>query len=164
MRKIEFRGKIELEKEDAYYDEYHGAWLYGYYFEDGPFSYIAEKVTRHSENDFDADGVFTVDPKTVGKFTGLLDKNGKKIFEDDIIRFENKNTYRVLGAILNDIGSINRFVLEFYCPDVFNPVCVSYREDGKDLEVIGNIYDNSDILKYEEEQNGTEHNESEAKK
>lgn len=85
---------------------------------------------------------YEVDRDTVGQFTGLLDKNGKKIFEGDI----------VLGLFLFDM-SINAVVkfrdgafgLEWHRGEIiefnaFTSLCnITY-------EVIGNIYDNPELL------------------
>lgn len=82
---------------------------------------------------------YPVNPETVGQYTGLIDKNGVKIFEGDIVgRFENGEEcfYRIefdekfasfIGTEINGIGFI-RF------------------SRGREIcEVVGNIYDNPEI-------------------
>lgn len=147
MKKIEFRAKRKSD----------GEWVYGTPIEiynkfvmANSFMVLGQDVTGANE---DAGSILDeINPETIGQFTGMLDKNGKKIFEGDIVRFENKKTYRVLGAIWDDIGSTNRYVLELYRPDAFNPICICYCENGTDFEVLGNIYDNPELLEKEEEE------------
>ena len=75
MREILFRGK-RLD---------NGEWVYGgYHFEHGfgdPSHYIVEYSTFGA---FTVNNLIKVEPETVGQFTGMLDKNGDKIFEGEV--------------------------------------------------------------------------------
>lgn len=139
MREILFRGRSKPYNETHQMDE----WLYGdiVRLADGKavYSYIYGKGE--------------VDPETVGQYTGLTDKNGKKIFEGDIIRFE-ENLYTVqrecdtpggywaeTGYILNHIGWSDYISFTSTIDDWENECQVF---------VVGNIYDNPELLKGEE--------------
>lgn len=76
-----------------------------------------------------------VDVETVGQYTGLNDKNGVKIFEGDIVTIENPN-------ISDDEYGIVKF--DTFTVDFGNNI------DGNQCEIIGNIFDNSELLKGEE--------------
>ena len=90
-----------------------------------------------------------VEPETVGQYTGLTDKNGKKIFEGDIVQYE-----------LHDIR--NRAVIKYGAPKEDSFCYGWYLDDnngntafllcknwikGYNCQVIGNIHDNSELLK-----------------
>ena len=123
MREILFRGKRKLGNE----------WIEG--------SLHTEKFTDDEE--FLCCEVCQCDvyPETVGQYTGLTDKNGKKIFEGDIVKinlYEPSRFYEI-GYIKYDYFK-TRFVF-----------CTDEGDYGIDItcvfEVIGNIHDNPELLK-----------------
>ena len=130
MREILFRGKSTD----------NGEWVEGTYFPPANtlISYKLELI----------DGVvtfmdFCVIPETVGQYTGLTDKNGKKIFEGDIIRKTNEGRHpKIFTANIRTNFRVNEEV--YYGPcDHFTESC--------EYEIIGNIHDNSELLKGGEE-------------
>lgn len=82
--------------------------------------------------------VTEVIPETVGEFTGLTDKNGKKIWEGDIVKVDE----RIFNVVWDEKKALfhleNRIVREF---------ADFYYYFGYELEVISNIHDNSELLK-----------------
>jgi uncharacterized phage protein (TIGR01671 family) len=138
MREILFRGKrID-----------NGEWVDGGYYHEKVGEYFtAVFIVEHLTS-----GVWEthrVDPKTVGQFTGLTDKNGKKIFEGDVVRHWNgsEDGYDT-GCVYWDAG---------YCgwrrttDGSFHKGLVdTYRMSAScDYEIIGNIHDNPELLEGE---------------
>ena len=125
MREILFRGK----RTD------NGEWVKGYL-------YITH-IGAHEIGSYDAEInierlTFDVLPETVGQYTGLTDKNGVKIFEGDIVSLVKHDglIYKVVYVpcryeLVNSKG-VNCFVLDIY--------------KSENIEVIGNIHDNPELL------------------
>lgn len=86
-----------------------------------------------------------VQPKTVGQFTGLTDKNGKKIFEGDIIKSKSGNTYLIH---FNDgsfaFANKDRIVVNYSLDD--SEFGIAYKGICDGHEVIGNVFDNPELL------------------
>ena len=127
MREILFRGKrID-----------NGEWVYGSYAQQyGCHEILLEHV--ESEYGFDR---YHVDPETVGQYTGLKDKNGKPIFEGDIIAISNEHMTRFNSLIIEVVW--DDYVCGF-APFEYDDFRVHINECG--CRVIGNIYDNPKLL------------------
>lgn len=93
-----------------------------------------------------------VDRETVGQYTGLKDKNGKQIFEGDIlsIPFEEDRSPYEENSIYYEKGEVY-FDTERYGWYVrfreYNDEISLWEYDNTDIEAIGNIYDNPELLK-----------------
>lgn len=89
-------------------------------------------------------------PETVGQFTGLTDKNGKKIFEWDIVHCVSRTDEANMVVIFED-GEFRMVLCERYKDYI--PGCGFYAIRCFDKEVIGNIHDNPELLGGEQDGN-----------
>ena len=92
---------------------------------------------------------YEVLPTTVGQFTGLLDKNGKKIFEGDIVRRFNSRGQEVMRYAVKWNTDCCMFALaceDTYLGEYDSDFTVFY---GEEFEIVGNVHDNPELLKEE---------------
>lgn len=83
-----------------------------------------------------------VNPETVGQYTGMKDKNGKRIFEGDIIDFSDRSYSDGYGVVRYDAEGTE---FEFVYDDHYEGLGRCYYPE--DVEVIGNIYDNPNLVR-----------------
>lgn len=130
MREIKFRG----------YDNFEHEWAYGCYVKylDTDFIYFPEE-----------DGVDSCEvlPETVGQYVGLKDINGVEIYEGDIVKFINYKT-KDNAIIKFSYGYVGGWVIIAEADDE-NEKGLSLGLHNSEIEVIGNIYENPELLKEE---------------
>ncbi len=133
MRTIKYRGKNT-----------NGEWLYGDLLQVANEVFIAPSdgdwfdfIPWSRNNVFHLPAAkYAVIPETVGQFTGLHDKNGKEIYEGDIVRFDN-HLQRV-SSVLYDSG-------QYTVESKTYSTALTYRI-AIHAVVIGNIHDNPELL------------------
>ena len=84
-----------------------------------------------------------IEKETIGQYTGLKDKNGKEIYEGDIVRFKDRITNKEDVFTVKYSEERASFVLN---NKVYDEMTINVRDKVLLVEVIGNIYDNSELL------------------
>ena len=137
MREIIFKAK----RKD------NGEWVEGYLFDNGMperkryfvGGLTIEPYTGTACDDWDITGIdfYEIYPETICQYTGLKDKNGQKIFENDILDCGMKlrvswHTFKASWVLSKKGWLYNHFFGESVEPE--------------DVEVVGNIFDNPELL------------------
>lgn len=167
MREILFRGK---DKDD-------GKWYEGYYMQLHDTTYCcmpsdnadeANRLNKENEHHYIVFEQMTdwglpnkhlraeVLPETVCQYTGLKDREGRKIFEGDIITYQhdnddcpfpNKDTKRRVGRVyFQEFRSCFTVAEGRNGSDIINQDLFKYVQNGNRVEVIGNIFDNPELI------------------
>ena len=146
MREILFRAKTNASD---------SLWVEGFY-NHIPCGRIS--CDEHLIQTIDSDGrigqLFIVYESTVEQFTGLTDKNGKKIFEGDIVRHFYPDEEAIIGIVcFGGHSCLGDHDVGFYV-SWRKPQCAMYMRDDlgfwtryREIDVIGNIHDNPELLK-----------------
>lgn len=158
MREILFRGQTRRKGEKVRMDgtPVESNWVYG-----GALQGTGDhSIIYQTEPDIEKKVVYT---DTLGQYTGLTDKNGVKIFEGDIIRFEDTyceggEGYEYPGEWAVDTFNNAEIIIKDGCvcfgetlfePSVYEDIQLYYpnfNEWFEYAEVIGNIYDNPELI------------------
>lgn len=144
MREIKFRGK----RKD------NGEWVYGSLLQCDRYTDI-----WYQENECFRNRV-EVDPKTVGQFVGISDKNGKEIYEGDVVRQSGpivswKEQSYLEGAIVwgNGFHTLGFFIKLSHLIECY--VCIDAKK-LTNMEVIGNIHENPGLFEDPFEEGGVQ--------
>ena len=202
MREIEFRGKTIPQLLSCIKDENgnwiekytESEWVYGYYApvylceRDGKTQnryaivsdeFIGQPEMISSRINTGLPKMFEIIESTLGQYTGLKDKNGKKIFEGDIVRkitygkmsdiskYENEKEFKKHKRHLSKHSKCIfdteykyhqnndykvEWVLNGFYPFADSPYNCGHcgcAENNEEMEVVGNIYDNPELLEVE---------------
>ena len=136
-RVVKFRGKslITVEELDRMEIKHENGWVFGNLISNGKFPWIVGDVADWGEDYIAHEWFVAVDPDTVGQFTGVPDKDGREIYDKDIIK---------MGGILHRVEWSGKYV--------------GYRLSGRgvstslniyhkaDYEVIGDVHENPELL------------------
>ena len=140
MKEIKFRG----------FSKILNTWIYGNLIQSGSKFYIAKQgfLTPYEclgtpvgvlgfENNED---IFEVEPESIGQYTGLKDKNGKEIYEGDILALKTHYNDVVFGFVVFNYGAFCLSSRETYYDDEL------ISNLGVEFEVIGNVFENPGLL------------------
>ena len=149
MREIKFRGKALKDCPDYHIKK--GDWVKGYLVKTGKECYIV--LTKKKLWEFGAIIAIEVDCKTVGEYIGFRDNDGEEIYEGDIVSYKYGERF-CEDENEPEIVKWYKDVVKFQNGEFFPHPCIYYNWEDCwysfkrfDFEVIGNIYDNSELLK-----------------
>lgn len=135
MREIKFRGYAKQKMVNS-------QWLEGFGIYELEYAeHYAKEIGRSSDwYLFTEGGNYCVYPESIGQYTGLKDKNGKEIYEGDLLK-------AVAYAINQEVTGVVNYNSELahYCLDTDNNKRIVFL-GLINTEVIGNIYENPELL------------------
>lgn len=135
-REILFRAKL---KEDYFNKGWQYGLIYRTWFSGSIFKYWLTPIKKENLTTFDT---VCVNPETICQYTGLVDKNGTKIFENDILQVNFHG---------DEIGRVRIYYkyAMYLCDVIYGDIdfdTLGMLDANYQLEVIGNVYDNPEMV------------------
>ena len=127
MREIKFRG----------WNPNNKCWLYGFYLQNRRAHFVCPDEFAHGKSWDD----YEILPETLGQFTGLTDKNGREIYEGDIVSTTAHGCRYVERVVWHENSLGGGYSFSFVGHGC-GPAC--HKKDI--MEVVGNIHDNQELL------------------
>ncbi|HFK0324938.1 TPA: YopX family protein [Listeria monocytogenes] len=136
MREIEFRGKalISIEELDEIGIKHKNGYVYGDLADN---SHIVTGILESNDEYICSETWCGIDSKTIGQYTGLKDKNGKKIFEGDIVDisvYDRLDWSSIKGKVVFLNGA-------WLVVDVGH-FAITLQSETNEIEIIGNVHEN----------------------
>lgn len=128
-------------------------WVQGYLFDDGfengrvfVGGFVIEKYNGTACDDWAVTGIdfYEIDPNTICRCTGSKDKNGNLIWENDIVKAKYSDGFEEITEVAYSKNGYSPYLNEYECEG-----CCC-RCEVTEIEVIGNIFDNPELLESEE--------------
>ena len=118
-----------------------GKWAYGYLMGKDKIAPCELDLTTNGFIDL----VEFINPKTVGQFTGLLDKNGDEIYEGDIIKHRT-----AISLVVNDFfyDACDFLYKGFFLEKIKSAYgyCLEFDKTNPEYEIIGNKFNNPELM------------------
>lgn len=134
MKEYKFRGKtLEDFKSNDNVIIPRGTWIYGGIVYDDTRVWIDTVYY----------GQIAVDKETVGQYTGLHDKNGKEIYEEDIVFIKGDTELLDIKGKVEYSNGFAQYIIT-NTGDIINEA--EPLGDYEDIEVIGNVFENKELL------------------
>lgn len=164
-----FRGKakMSIEELDARHFKHNDGWVIGNLIVNGNTPFIVGDILESDPEYIIHDFWLPVNPETIGQYFGLKDKNGVEIYDKDITELEVDGTIRRFlvskKTVIREVAShpsftdeiakvaITGIVFEWNGFELFPCVDENGKSDIEDMVVIGNIYDNPELLNQDNE-------------
>lgn len=133
MRVLIFRGKTTSSG--------GGRWVEGGLIIESYGSYELYNIDQYYTGNSSDEDCKVVIEESLGQYTGVVDKNGKKVFEKDIVKHSEYGVRAITWGSSAENGLFQDMSAFMYD----GTIAFLSGSDGKDLEVIGNIYDNPEL-------------------